>query len=619
MTMKRVVLLNVLTVAPSFAAAIAHAQPAEPQAEQPVTIHSGYSPYELTSIREAQEKLGGSIDATPQGKTVEAIEILPLEVIEKRDPVPEWLNVFHTTTRPRILEREVLVRPGEKYNQALVDETARNLRTRQQLSLVLVVPFRGSRPDTVRLVVITKDVWSLRLNSDFSISPGGLSYLVLQPSETNLAGLHHTLSLRYEYLPLSQTFGLGYSVPRLDGRWLVLTMSANAIVNSRSGNVEGHYGAASIIRPLYSTLTQWGWATGVAWRDAIERRYIDAREAAFALAGPNGIVNTGVPYEYRARSITESAQVTRSFGWATKNDFTLGAEMNRRVYHTTADQAAFDPAYVAQFQTRVLPVSDTRVGPYAQWRGYTTNYLRVLDFEALGLQEDYRLGHDLWFRVYPVTTALGSSRTFVGTYAAAQYTVRLGDGLARASVESTVEAESDQLSDAAAGANLRIVTPRLGFGRFVADGAFLNRYRNYLNQLSYIGGDTRLRGYPTAFFAGKNVITGNIEFRSRPIEILASELGMAAFYDVGDAFPNVFESSFVAHQSAGVGLRLLLPQIDKVVLRGDFGFPIGPIPAGVSRFGFFFAFQQAFPMETVGGTSASGGTGTTAAGGALGQ
>jgi len=85
-------------------------------------------------------------------------------------------------------------------------------------------------------------------------------------------------------------------------------------------------------------------------------------------------------------------------------------------------------------------VSDTRVGPFAQWRSYTTNFLRVLDFETLALQEDYRLGHDVWVRVYPVAAALGSSRTFFGTYAAAQYTLRIGrDGLARAGLESTTE------------------------------------------------------------------------------------------------------------------------------------------------------------------------------------
>src|SRR5262249_2062677 len=154
-----------------------------------------------------------------------------------------------------------------------------------------------------------------------------------------------------------------------------------------------------------------------------------------------------------------------------------------------------------------------------------TTFMRVLDLETLALQEDVRLGHDVWLKIYPITHALGSSRTFLGTYAAAQYTVPLGDGLARLGVETVNEAESARLADASVNVHLRIVTPRLGFGRFVFDSDVINRYRNYLNQRSYLGGDSRLRGYPTAFLVGKDVVSSNFEYRSRPIQILSCQVG----------------------------------------------------------------------------------------------
>jgi len=40
------------------------------------------------------------------------------------------------------------------------------------ISLVISVPTKGSTPDRVRLLVVTKDVWSLRAQSDF-INPLG--------------------------------------------------------------------------------------------------------------------------------------------------------------------------------------------------------------------------------------------------------------------------------------------------------------------------------------------------------------------------------------------------------------------------------------------------------------
>jgi hypothetical protein len=311
----------------------------------------------------------------------------------------------------------------------------------------------------------------------------------------------------------------------------------------------------------------------------------------------------GVPWEYRALRVAEGAYLTRSFGVTYKHDFTLGAEMNIREFRMPPDPG-IDPADVIAFAKANLPRSETRVGPFAQYRAYTSNFVRVLDFETLGLQEDFRLGHDAYLRVYPITQALGSTRTFVGTYAALQYTLKLGDGLVRGGVESTMEGASDGLSDAWVSADLRLVTPRLGFGRLVFDAGALNRYRNYANRQSYLGGDGRLRGYPSSYFAGKDVIAYNLEFRTRPAEILSCQLGAAIFYDVGHA-ANGWDQ-LRPRQSAGVGFRVLFPQLDRVVFRGDVGFPLGrPLDPGVPAYTASIAFEQAFPVPAVGGRSST--------------
>src|SRR5262249_40191675 len=153
----------------------------------------------------------------------------------------------------------------------------------------------------------------------------------------------------------------------------------------------------------------------------------------------------------------------------------------------------------------------TRAGPYLQWRNYQNNFLEVLDVETLGLQEDYRLGQDIQVRVYPVPTLLGSSRNFVGAYLGLQYTWALGTGLLRLSAESVTEYQTSAssanglrspagLSDASANGHVRLVSPRLPFGRFVVDAGGLDRYKNYLNRLTYLGGNSRLRGYPSNFY-----------------------------------------------------------------------------------------------------------------------
>jgi hypothetical protein len=500
---------------------------------------------------------------------------------------------------PAVLRREVLLRPGQRYDRALADESARNLRELPQLSLVLVVPVEGSRSGSVRLLVIVKDVWSLRLSWDLRLGSGGLDLLRLEPTETNVAGSHQSVSARFILRPETYTLGASYRVPRLQGERLTLSTDVNVIMNKASGEPEGSYGSTFVTRPLFSTHTEWAWFVSTDWLDEDVRRYVDTQVALFnAHITPE---RDALRDEYRARRFTETVAVTRSLGVADKIDLTLGAELNRRTYDLPAEDAVrFPEEVLAEYRRVRMPVGDTRVGPALKARFYRPDFKRLLDLETLGLQEDVRLGYDLSAKVYPVLDAFGSTRSFFGTEATAQYTWAIGDGIVRVGADLLNELEESRIADGAVLGNVRLATPRLGFGRFVLDGLVLDRYRNYLNRSSLLGGETRLRGYPTSFFVGKDLVAGNVEYRTPTLQILTVLFGAAVFYDAGDAFDG-FDRIHM-QQSAGAGLRILFPQLDRVVFRGDGAFPITrPLPPGVSPFGFFFAFKQAFDLGTVGG------------------
>jgi hypothetical protein len=81
------------------------------------------------------------------------------------------------------------------------------------------------------------------------------------------------------------------------------------------------------------------------------------------------------------------------------------------------------------------------------------------------------------------------------------------------------------------------------------------------------------------------------------VQILSCQLGGAVFYDVGDAMNGL--GSLDPKQSAGLGFRALFPQLDRVVFRGDLGFPLqkGGLPPGVQAASFFVSFLQAFGDE----------------------
>jgi hypothetical protein len=513
----------------------AHADVVEEAEAPPENQHFGLSRYEQESLDLVLAKLHVRVDPAPEGKRAEAIVTERLDVFEQRDFLPDFallVNGLHATSHARVIEREVLVAPGERYTAVAVAETARNLRALPQLSLVLVVPIAGSTPDSVRILVVTKDVWSLRLQWDFSLTRGGFERFILQPAEINLGGVHQTLGATAYYQPLSTSLGARYAIPRILSSRVSLSASANVIVNNESGATEGSFGAISATQPLYSARTEWAWGASAQWRDEITRRYTDARLAHF---GPATTPPSGrIPEAFRSDVWQAQAALVRSFGWARKNDFTLSLEASHTRYDA-GDLSAYDPALVRRYAARRLPVSDDRFYPAVEWRTYTTHYAAVTDLETLSLQEDYRTGPFACVKVYPVSQNLGSTRTFFGLFAEAGYTRAIGDGLLRVEAQSTSETNTRETLQGMIAANLYVASPRTPLGRVVYSAQLVDRYANYLNQKSAIGGNNRLRGFATNALVGDDAIASNLEFRTRPVDVLKVQLGAVAFYDVDDA------------------------------------------------------------------------------------
>jgi len=558
------------------------AQPARP-AQSPE--RDGYSALERSVIEQNLAQRGLTLESAPEGKRIEDVQIVSLDVFDERDPVPDFVNVLHATTREQVIRRELLFKEGEPYRFSFAHETARNLRNLQQLSIVLVVPVQGSGPDRVRVLVITKDVWSLRLNWALDVSNSQITSLVLNPSEENLFGSHAIVGALFIVDPATYSLGFTLAHRRLFGSHERVQLAANFINNRDSGASEGSFGEFRYGQPLYSLDTKWSWGTSILWRTDIARRFNGAAVATRA----------GIPVEYARDRLYGGYELVRSFGRRFKYDLSLGIEADRGVYHTL-DLSGYSQRNVAFFVAKELPVSDQRVGPFVQLHAHRTDYRSLLEIETLGLQEDYRRGHDLLLRVYAGSSALGSTRDLIGSQASLSYTQPVLDGFIRPVLSSNIEYASLARDNALFQAALRIVSPRLGFGRLIIDGVFFDRYRNYSNLHYALGGDNRLRGYVPGKFPGANLVAVNTELRTTSLDILSAQVGAAAFYDVGDANDHV--ENFRLKQSVGLGLRVLFPEFDRIVMRADWGFPLSP---GYSTFpgGFFLSFGQAFSMPGV--------------------
>ncbi len=94
-------------------------------------------------------------------------------------------NAIHTTTRRRVIERELLFQPGEPFDSARVAETARNLRALGIFRRVLIDSIHTDSGTVLR--VTTKDGWSTRPQLDFT-STGGQTAWSVGIQELNLLG-----------------------------------------------------------------------------------------------------------------------------------------------------------------------------------------------------------------------------------------------------------------------------------------------------------------------------------------------------------------------------------------------------------------------------------------------
>ena len=160
------------------------------------------------------------VEPSPEGKRLEEVLVAAEDVIAESDPYPGFLNIVHVRTREQVIRREALMEPGALYSAELAEETARNLRKLGIFSAVRVVPVKGQTPGGVALLIITKDLWSLRLNQTWDLVGSFVRYLRLQGTEKNFLGLNQQLAVDFLLRPDTMSIGETYINRRVGGsRW----------------------------------------------------------------------------------------------------------------------------------------------------------------------------------------------------------------------------------------------------------------------------------------------------------------------------------------------------------------------------------------------------------------
>lgn len=554
--------------------------------------------YEDQLVASALAQQGLTPEPSPAGKPIEAVTVLGYDIVTEGDPWPRFFNSFHVTTRPWVVTRELLLHEGQPFDPRLAAESERDLRNLTIFAVARVVAAKGAHGGVV-LVVVTKDLWSLRLNSEYQVIGTLIQLLHFQPSEHNLLGTGTHAALDFKLALDTLSLGESFRARRMFGTGLQWLQSAALVFNRDTGKLEGSYGSASFGRPLYTLEDTFALGVSASWD--VERTRIFRGATVWQLPYPDDPSVT-VPYIYDRREIDVGASATRSWGTTRKVDLTgtVGGYQHRYTVPlaTTAPQAAKD--WFAQTQ---IPRSEDAVYLGATLSAYEARYAVLRDYDTFALSEDFRLGYTLLFQARWADPAFFSPTRFVAVGTSARYRWLLGGdlltvqgaGALRWMPDATGPGIRPPFVNRRVAFELENQSPKLWIGRFVVRGLLDWKADDLDHGLLFLGGTEGLRGTPPEAFSGTRALLVNAEYRTEPWVFHSFHTGLVLFYDVGSAY--TASPQFV--HTVGVGLRLLIPQFNLYPIRIDFGVSLNGPPTGfldrfTSTFGQITDFRPAF-------------------------
>ena len=566
--------------------------------------------YEERLVQSALTRRGLSpadYEPQPEGKRIEAIDIDASEIILHGDfPLSgrlpwTFLNKFHVRTREAVIARELLFAVDEPFHGDRFEESGRNLRSLAILAVARLVVVRGSAPDRVRVLVVTKDQWSLRLNTTFNLDQARVDSLSFQFAELNLAGRNKRVAIDFGLDPGRYNVGGSYSDPRILGSRHSAKLLADLYINRDAGNIEGAIVQFTAGRPLFSLRTRFAWQAQFQYLQDIARYFAGGNLYQRTILGEK------IPDQFKRQNVFGSLQATYSMGTVNKVNLTAGF-LVQRVHYALPDDfptTVSTPARLA-YQA-LLPRSEDTSGPYLLLDAFAAHYIRLKNIQTLALSEDFRLGPELTGELRFASHLFGLNSDFVQMTAGYSDQRYFFDDLLSFGVTGSARVQysvypGTNLVNETVTAFLRNVSPHFGPLRLHVYGQLNLRDHDIDNRRLTLGSDSGLRGYAPREFQGPTLYQVNAELRTTALNLWTIHVGGVLFYDAGDApvglnqhdKNGVYESGGY-HQDAGVGLRLLLPQFNRDPIRLDLAFPFERDPSSTAWAPRFSAsFGQAF-------------------------
>ena len=508
---------------------------------------------------------------------------------------------------------ELTIQKGEVWDQDRVEESARRLHDPLYTSVVALLPVKSMTPGAVKLLVITRDIWSLRLNTQYTYQQSSMTNLAFSLSENNFLGSRDVVAASINMDPGAIAVGPYFIEKNLLGEHINLTIKLDEIITRKAGlaydpatntfnpvpgdpvglqdghtlHAEGSDASIALSKPLWSLASVWGWGASFSYKDAVARSFTGSDPRA-PVGNPYELYtdpDSGLPYEFRNKTWSVSANGVRQWGSQYKQQLSLGYTVSsqRSSLLATPTFTNASSSAAAQFEADVFPRSEVSSQPYLSWSTFKPRYVTVRNVSTYELAEDVNLGPTASATLAQGLSALGGDTNFTRTSLSLGWIFPwAADGFIHPSASGTMRFQSAaphgwSSIDNSADAQIRAASPTFEWFRVIAHAAVDTQWHNTQNSFYAIGSDSGLRGYNVNEFrsarsASSRRATGQLEFRTVPVPWWVFRMGAVAFYEIGGVSESLQQLKL--YSDVGFGVRLLIPQTSRELFRFDLALPL---------------------------------------------
>ena len=479
-------------------------------------------------------------------------------------------NALHVRTRKSVIRRELLLRPGECFDPALLEESERLLRGYDFISRVEASS--EPQPDgTVDVVIETRDEWSTQLDVRVRLKDG-FQLEGIDLREKNVLGTGQTLGVFYVERDVRRDYGISFQTPQLARtRWDF----HGAVGRTRAGTLVRQ----TVAYPFVGEVSRWAARQSFAREDLFFDYVVSANDTT-----------TRVLLPLRAKSF--DVGLVRRFG--DRGNLTLlgGALGFQSIDYPGDPQLTrgnrfeggepLDSAFAAAVASQSERINNIRLFLLLGQRNVTWVRRRGLD-SPYGVH-DVPLGSDIELALGRNLSAIERRDDDLFTtftlYSGFEIERWLTVARVRVDARRDFEAEADESEweDAIGEAELlgywRPSRRQTVFLRLAAAGGWETRTPFQLT----LGGDRALRGYEREAFPGGRRVLATLEqrvdFHWPAPEVL--DVGGTVFVDAGSIWPGdvPFGTDSGWRASAGLGLRGSFPAGGRTAYRLEYAVPI---------------------------------------------